>query len=125
MPARSSRRLRKLFGERALHARATVTSFDPELLRAVRAVDASIPLALVTDRATPDPVAFARELGAALVVVHYKLATPTRIRAAHAAGLEVSAWTVNEREIVLRLRDAGIDSVITDYPSRFAALGAA
>ena len=116
-------RLSRLFRSRALHARATVTSFDPELLRAVRAADASIPLALVTDRAQPDPVKFALELGAHLLVVHYKLGGATRIRAAHAAGLEVSAWTVNEREIALRLRDAGIDSIITDYPSRFVALG--
>jgi glycerophosphoryl diester phosphodiesterase len=35
---------------------------------------------------------------------------------AHEQGMRVTVWTVNEADQLLRLRDAGIDGVITDVP---------
>jgi glycerophosphoryl diester phosphodiesterase len=35
---------------------------------------------------------------------------------AHEAGLEVNAWTVTDPTETRRLREAGVDGVITDYP---------
>ena len=42
---------------------------------------------------------------------------------AHDRGLRVNVWTVNEPDQLLRLRDAGVDAVITDVPD--LALGRA
>jgi glycerophosphoryl diester phosphodiesterase len=114
----------QLFESRRLHARATLTSFDTALLAELRQRDARIPLGVITDRARPDALAIARKLGATLLVLHWKLATTKRIAAAHAAGIQVSAWTVNEEAIVEKLRNAGIDSVVTDFPSRMVPLAA-
>ena len=50
-----------------------------------------------------------------------EILTPSFIEAAHARGLEVHAWTINEPEVMARLVDMGIDGLITDYPER--ALG--
>lgn len=115
-------RLAALFRDFDLHARATVTSFDRELLRAVRAADARIALGLVTDRTRPEPLKTALALDARLLVLHWKLCTARRVQAAQEAGLQVSAWTVNDDAEARRLHALGIDSIVTDFPTRMIAL---
>lgn len=45
------------------------------------------------------------------------LGQPEEVAArAHEAGMRLNVWTVNEPDVMLRLRDAGIDGVITDVP---------
>src|SRR5699024_5726375 len=44
------------------------------------------------------------------------------ITRAHAKDLRVVPWTVNDEETMNELIDAGVDGMITDYPSRLAAL---
>jgi glycerophosphoryl diester phosphodiesterase len=41
---------------------------------------------------------------------------------AKALGLKVIPWTVNEPDVMLRLIDAGVDGIITDYPDRLRAI---
>ena len=110
-----------LFARRGLHERATVTSFDALLLAEVGRVARDIPLGYVTDRVRPDPVQTARDLGAWMVALDARLCTEKRIAAAHAAGLHVSAWTVNKVETACTLRDRGLDSLITDIPTTMVA----
>jgi glycerophosphoryl diester phosphodiesterase len=69
----------------------------------------------------PDPVKTALELGAWMVALDARLCTVKRIDAAHAAGLQVSAWTVNKVETAVTLRDRGLDSLITDLPTTMVA----
>ena len=42
------------------------------------------------------------------------LEMPEAVTRAHDAGKAVVCWTVDERDVVLRLRDAGVDAVITN-----------
>jgi len=44
------------------------------------------------------------------------------IAAAHAFGLEVHAWTINDEAEMERLVDLGVDGIMTDFPARAAAL---
>jgi len=46
------------------------------------------------------------------------IVTPGFIRVAHAHGMEVHVWTVDEVEDMRRLIGWGVDGIITDYPGR-------
>jgi glycerophosphoryl diester phosphodiesterase len=50
------------------------------------------------------------------------LATSTSISAAHAMGLEMHIWTVNEEAEMRNLLELGIDGIITDFPARLQAI---
>jgi glycerophosphoryl diester phosphodiesterase len=44
------------------------------------------------------------------------------LAAAHALGLKVLPWTVNDRDDMRRLIDLGVDGIITDYPDRLRSV---
>jgi glycerophosphoryl diester phosphodiesterase len=46
------------------------------------------------------------------------LVTPASVAAAHALGIEVHVWTVNEVDEMRELLALGVDGIITDYPAR-------
>lgn len=52
---------------------------------------------------------------------HWRLVTPALVRWAHAQGMLVSAWTVNQAWSMRQARRAQVDAVITDRVSRMVA----
>jgi glycerophosphoryl diester phosphodiesterase len=46
------------------------------------------------------------------------IVAPPLIAAAHAQGVEVHVWTINEPSEMRRLYDLGVDAIITDAPDR-------
>jgi len=47
-----------------------------------------------------------------------QIITEASVAAAHALGLEIHAWTINDEAEMERLLDLGVDALMTDFPAR-------
>jgi glycerophosphoryl diester phosphodiesterase len=63
----------------------------------------------------------ARRAGASAVMLQHRLVTESSVGRAHAAGLPVLAWTVDEPDELARVVACGVDGVITNDPRIFVA----
>jgi glycerophosphoryl diester phosphodiesterase len=50
------------------------------------------------------------------------IVSPESVAAAHALGLEVHVWTINDVPEMERLLDLGVDALMTDFPARAMAV---
>lgn len=105
-----------LVAEFGLEDKVVLTSSSRTLLRHVQQQPCRLPTGLVEEYGFLDPVKSALRYGCRFLVLNWKLCTPARVAQAQRQGLHVSVWTVNEPQLMLRLRDMGIDSLITDVP---------
>lgn len=124
-----------------------IQSFDWRTLPMVRSAEPSIPLVALWDDTTwvpgsvwlggvdpavvSDPIAGALQIGADIVSPGYSVPyglTPADpdfrlvadrdfVSRAHAAGLKVIPWTINDADVMRAQIDAGADGIITDYPT--------
>lgn len=53
---------------------------------------------------------------------HYALVTPELVQACHAKQIKLVPWTVNDVATMQKLKDMGVDGLISDYPDRFSQL---
>lgn len=97
--------------------RFVVSSFDVDTVRAVKDADPSIPIALICGIIDPAS-AVARALAYDMSAVHpYEaMCSADFVRRAHASGLDVFVWTVNNAERMADFAAMGVDGIITDYP---------
>ncbi|MFA1548874.1 glycerophosphodiester phosphodiesterase family protein [Actinomadura chokoriensis] len=72
-----------------------------------------------------DPVAAALAVGATAVSPEHAMTTPGLVEEAHALGLPVIVWTVNDHEDMSRFVKYGVDAIVTDYPDRLQRVLAA
>jgi glycerophosphoryl diester phosphodiesterase len=61
------------------------------------------------------PLLLGRSRATALAV-HHALVSPMLVRLAHARGIPVLAWTVNDPAVVERLDSYGVDAISSDDP---------
>ncbi len=101
--------------------RTTVRCFDHRCVRRLRALEPRLTGAVLI--AHTAPVAL-RELvlraDARIYCPSHDFVDEDLVREAHAAGIRVLPWTVNEPAQWRRLIDWGVDGLTTDYPDRLA-----
>ncbi len=108
-----------------LERRVIVQSFDFRTLIAMKKLAPEIRLAALYGAGDRDFVSVAGQAGAGIISPHHALVNAEKVRAAHAAGLQVIPWTANTPADWDRLIEAGVDAVITDDPAALIAhLGA-
>ncbi len=99
---------------RGLIDRVILQSFDHRSLQAVRKLNPAIRLSALTS-GRPDPAAYAA-FGADIWSPRSSDLTPGLVEQAHAAGMLVIPWTVNDPEDMRLLIDIGVDGLISDRP---------
>lgn len=127
--------------------RVTVQSFDWRTLVEVRRIAPDIELSCLTiqtkdnDTVTspdggPSPwhagfalrdhggslPATVKAAGCGVWSMFWRNLTARELAEAHALGLKVLPWTVNDRSEMRRLIDLGVDGIITDYPDRLRSV---
>jgi glycerophosphoryl diester phosphodiesterase len=92
--------------------RAIISCFELAPLAEIRRAEPSLPIGAIVSVAQGDitllPVDF--------LSLNHRLVSGNVVRRAHQRGMQVHVWTVNEREMALRLLDLGCDNLITSDP---------
>jgi glycerophosphoryl diester phosphodiesterase len=102
-----------------------LSSFNPFVLRSAKRAGPEIECALLTAPDLPGWMrsgvarrwSLAQALHPEFVMVDEQYMAGARKR-----GMPVRPWTVNEEADMRRLRDLGVDAIITDWPDRLKAL---
>jgi glycerophosphoryl diester phosphodiesterase len=132
-------RVTGLIREMAMEEQVLISSFVPLYLKQVRALSPDIDISLLTKGPVPlseqlyleqkginltplhsydgiEPRNFLASLKCRIYHPHYSLLDLAQIKLMQSDGFTVNAWTVNDRVHIMRLIEAGIDGIITDYP---------
>ena len=118
--------------------RTLVTAADDALMARLRAALAARPCRVAVGASTGDVLDFVRSaqqgstprpgplaLQIPAEFAGRPLATRELVAHAHAHGVQVHVWTINEPGEIARLLDLGADGIVSDFPARVAALCAA
>ncbi len=99
--------------------RVEIQSFDWRTLPLVHQAEPSIPLvALYDEQTVGDPLIGALTVGADIVSPEHRLVTgKPYVDRAHALGLKVIPWVVNDTDAMREQIGYGVDGIITDYPT--------
>jgi len=89
-----------------------VSSFLPDVLRAIHIRDANIPLGFLSE--SRSHLRDWPRSSAEWVIPHVKLAVRELIDQAHSSGKKIMVWTVNRTQDVRRFADWGVDAIISD-----------
>ena len=119
------RQLGRFFPDKKSTVNIVATSFDVDLLNSLKTHYPHIPIGLVSQADTNASIAKALKLNCKLLCLQYELANKWNektIRALTASALHVSLWTVNDPDAVSSINRLPVNSIITDFPSRFRQL---
>ena len=146
-PLAFARALSQAIRDAGMASRVTVQSFDWRTLRLLGALAPEIALVALTDQQPDEDTVeigkpgaspwlgeldvddhggsvpkLVQALGAKTWSPHARDLTPALVIEAHALGLAVVPWTVNEPKDMALAIALGVDGLITDYPDRLRAL---
>jgi glycerophosphoryl diester phosphodiesterase len=97
-----------------------VSSFDHRFLRAFRRCAPSLPVGILLHPIRDlvrRPVLIARRLDASYIFCSRSRVRRSMVDAAHAEGMSVGVYTVNNADALPRLLRFGVDLVFTNYPA--------
>ncbi len=100
----------------SLHSNSIVSSFSRETLAACREVDPNVPTAYITDEPGTEGVEAATELGCEYLHLSIESCSERAVGAAHSAGRQINAWTVDSADETTMLASMGVDGVMADRP---------
>ena len=98
--------------------RALITSFNIDAVDRIRAVDPSIPCGWLLFQMTDPASAIGRAVAHEMTAIHPwdVLVDVNFVNRAHAAGLLVNVWTVDDPQRMAQLIEMGVDGICTNVP---------
>ena len=96
-----------------------ITSFNLDTVKRIQAVDPSLQVGYVTGFDVMQVqmlLDHAAEAGMDAIIPYDRTVDRRFVEKAHAAGLVVNTWTVNDADRMRELIDIGVDGLITDVP---------
>jgi len=113
----------KAIDEHSLRSRVVVECFQLPALEIVREIDPDIKTVALFEPSNPSVLSDqriinqAKDIGAAALALHHRLARESLVQKAKATGLHVAVWTVDDPVWIQRARTIGIDALITNNPA--------
>lgn len=95
-----------------------ISSFKWDELKAMRALNAAIPIAILTGKDLDGAISIAKELNAEAINPNYKMLNAENNLKIQEAGFKIYTWTVNEPEDIMAMKRLDVDGIITNYPER-------
>ena len=108
-----------------IEKRVTIQSFDIRTLQYLHQKDEHIKTALLVE--DYDKKSFTEQIALlgfipTIYSPHYVLVNPELIKVCKKNKVHILPWTVNDLPSIQKLKDMGVDGVISDYPNLFAGL---
>ena len=100
------------------HSDFIVSSFDWNALQQIRFLNDTIRIGVLTETDMDLAISFARFMKAEALHPDFHLLTNEYVAAIKEKGIPIFPWTVNEIDDIQKMKDFGIDGIITDYLDR-------
>ena len=109
----------KLADDMGMSDRILYSSFNHHSMLRMKAIDRSIPCGLLYEATMMESWNYGHRLGMDAIHPHFsELQVKDEVKQAHALGLKVNVWTVNEEKDIVHCLRAGADILIGNYPDR-------
>lgn len=95
-----------------------VSSFQHHELEDIFKLNKRIPLGVLTKASVFEAMEFAETIKAVAIHPNFALLTRENVKRAQSKGFKVNTWTVNDDETIFRMKDYGVDGIISDVPDR-------
>lgn len=103
--------------------RVIISSFSPDVLVTVKKIDARCKTAFLYPIGSPSvcrlvlyPFFMVKKIGCDIIHPAHIVVTKNLVKAAHKLGIKVNVWTVNDKSLIEKMLDCGVDGLITDKP---------
>ena len=109
----------KLADDMGMSDRILYSSFNHHSMLRMKAIDRSIPCGLLYEATMVESWNYGHRLGMDAIHPHFsELQVKDEVKRAHALGLKVNVWTVNEEKDIVHCLRWGADILIGNYPDR-------
>lgn len=114
--------VKKEIDARGLADRCVVTSFHPEYLRRIKALDPAQKVGLLTYSVDEGALAAVKEIGAEQICPKAAALTPEIVRSLHRMRLSVRPWKIPDEDEMTRVFRCGVDGMTVNFPDKLLAL---
>jgi len=93
-----------------------LSSFQNNELYQVFKTDKKIPIGILSKANVIEAIALGKKLKAIAIHPSIGITTKASVKLSHDAGFKVNVWTVNDLKSIERMKDFGVDGIISDFP---------